>query len=98
MLKTRQITKTVVVPPSALGPDIADYVADVVQQYERKSSSKADGVIVQVRDELVLSTPIVSNANSEILVDVRFTAETLKPEIGDAFTGRVWKIFAEGFS
>ncbi len=96
MLKTREITKTVVVPPSALGPGIAEYVADQIQQSEMKWCSKKEGIIVNVHDEIVLSTPTISNANSEVEVDVRFTADTLLPEIGDAFTGKVWKIFNEG--
>jgi len=96
MLKTCEIVKTVTVPPSALGPDIAEFVADTVQQYEMKACSKRDGVIVRVHDEIVLSTPTISNANSEVEVDVRFTADTLRPETGDAFTGKVWKIFNEG--
>ena len=96
MLKTRQITKTVVVPPYALGPRIAEFVADQIQQYEMKYCSKKEGVIIKVHDEIVLSTPTISNANSEVEVDVQFTADTLLPEIDDTFTGKVWKIFNEG--
>ena len=96
MLKARQITKTVTVPPSALGPGIAEYVADQIQQYEMQTCSKREGIIIRVHDEIVLSTPTISNANSEVEVDVRFTADTLLPENGDAFTGKVWKIFSEG--
>ena len=96
MLKTRQIMKTVTVPPMALGPGIAEYVADKIQQHEMKSCTKKSGIIISVHDEIMLSTPTISNANSEVEVDVSFTADTLLPENGDSFTGKVWKIFNEG--
>ena len=96
MHRTKIIKRKIVIPPHALGANLSSYVAAAVENMERKLCTRQHGYVLSVIGDVVLSTPIVSNANSEVGIQVAFRAETLLPEVNESLTGRIWKTFPEG--
>ena len=96
MHRTDLIKRKIVIPPHALGADLSSYVATTVEQMERKLCTRQHGYILRIIGDVVLSVPVVSNANSEVGIQVAFRAETLLPKTNEPLTGRVWKTFPEG--
>ena len=93
---TRRIERKIILPASALGPDLSDHVAKVIESMEGSICTQKSGYIIRVIGDIALSTPLISNSNSEVYVTAQFEAETLLPIVGREIKGTIWKIFSEG--
>ena len=96
-LTTSWIDKTVCVELGALGPNLQKHIYDKIKTEMENSCDKELGYIFTVNDNIkILPNNSISTAGPTVFFPVRFQIESLKPVIGQKYTGRVGPILQIG--
>lgn len=90
-----ELTSTVSMPPSSLGPGFLADIADAVRAKYLNTCTQAHGYITDIRDVRVLDTRIISIPPS-VSVRAAFLGRTVKPEVGNRVRATVLKHIKQG--
>lgn len=93
---TNILTTEITLPHTKLDSNIKAHVYDVLQHVMLNHCSKDYGYILDIHKINSIKSAVISQANSNIIFTVEYTAETLKPEIASIFEGEVCLVFASG--
>jgi DNA-directed RNA polymerase subunit E'/Rpb7 len=96
MSSIREITRRVCVDASSLTSDIEKHIFYKLEIDTKKECTLEQGYLIRVVKIVNIKDSYISNANSDIIFEIDFQAETIKPEVGSLFDGVVWKIFEKG--
>ena len=90
------IQKRICLEPEFLNTNLKKNIFDKLKKTTNNECSKEFGYILNIVKLIKIVDNYVSNASSEIVFEVMFEIETLKPEIDKVFTGEVCMIFGGG--
>lgn len=90
------IQKRICLEPEFLNSNLKKNIFDRLKKSTVNECSKEYGYILDIVKLIKIKDNYVSNATSEIVFEVMFEIETLKPEIDKVFTGDVCMIFVGG--
>jgi len=90
------IERRVCIEPQFLDSNIMQHLFDKLKRSVQNECTKEYGYIIKVESIIEISDNWISSANSDIVFNVVFEAETLKPEIGLQLQGNVCMIFPNG--
>ena len=90
------IQKRICLEPEFLDSNFKKNIFDRLKKLTVNECSKEYGYILDIVKLIKIKDNYVSNATSEIVFEVMFEIETLKPEIDKVFTGDVCMIFVGG--
>ena len=86
-----ELKKSICILPELLSANISDLIlAKVKTKFEGKTT-KEDGYITRIYDDLkIIDNVISSSATNEIIFQVKFTADILKPHLGMILDAKVF--------
>lgn len=90
------IQKRICLEPEFLNSNLKKNIFDKLKKSTLNECSKEFGYILNIVKLVKIIDNYVSNASSEIVFEVMFEIETLKPEIDKVFTGDVCMVFVGG--
>jgi len=90
------IERRICLEPQFLDSNIMNHVFEKVKRSVQNECTKEHGYIIEVTRVVGISDNWISSANSDIVFNVVFEAEVLKPEIGLLLEGDVCMIFPNG--
>jgi DNA-directed RNA polymerase subunit E'/Rpb7 len=90
------VQKRICLEPEFLNSKLKQNIFDKLKKSTMNECSKEFGYILNIVRLVKIIDNYVSNASSEIVFEVMFEIETLKPEIGKVFTGDVCMVFVGG--
>lgn len=90
------IQKRICIEPEFLDSNIEQNIFNKLKKSTVNQCSKEFGYILDIVKLIEIKDNYISNASSEIVFEVMFEIETLKPEIDKIFTGDVCMIFVGG--
>lgn len=90
------IQKRICLEPEFLNSNVKKNIFERLKKSTVNECSKEYGYILDIVKLIKIKDNYVSNATSEIVFEVMFEIETLKPEIDKVFTGDVCMIFVGG--
>lgn len=90
------IERRICLDPQFLDSNIMDHLLEKIKSSLKNECTKEFGYIIDVKRIISISDNWISAANSDIVFNVIFEVETLKPEIGLQLQGNVCMIFPNG--
>lgn len=90
------IERRICLEPQFLDSNIMDHLFEKIKSSVLNECTKEFGYIIEVKRILEIRDNWISSANSDVVFNVLFEAETLKPEVGLHLQGKVCMIFPNG--
>lgn len=91
-----EITRRICLDPVCLDQNILEHLFDKIRESTENECTKEYGYILSVDRLVEIKDNYVSAANSDIVFEVSFEAQTLKPDIGTKLTGVVCMVVKHG--
>jgi DNA-directed RNA polymerase subunit E'/Rpb7 len=94
-------TKTVIerricVEPQYLSKDIMTHIFNKIRDNTVNECTKDNGYILKINKIIGITDNYISNSNSEIVFNVKYEVQNLKPEIDKKYNGSVCMLFQSG--
>lgn len=91
-----EIVRHINVPACYLNGNIQEHILELLSKTTKNECTKQYGYILSINEIIGILDNTITSANSDIIVTVKFIAETLKPTEGKIFDGEVCMVFANG--
>ena len=79
-----------------LNSGIKDYILEKMKLLAENDCTKEEGYIIDVKKIVTIKDNYISNANSEVVFNIIFEVETIKPEKDKVVEGKICMIFPGG--
>lgn len=93
---TTTMERRICLEPQFLDSNIMEHLFEKVKTSVQNECTKEYGYVISVKRIVGITDNWISSANSDIVFNVVFEAETLKPEVGLQLQGNVCMIFPNG--
>lgn len=91
-----RIDQKVSIDPKYLDSNISHYILEKIRLNMENKCTLKYGYIINVRKIINLGDNIIAPANSLVVYDVTYEAETVKPEKGLELSGKICMVFEHG--
>jgi|LauGreDrversion4_2_1035121.scaffolds.fasta_scaffold1369981_1 DNA-directed RNA polymerase subunit E'/Rpb7 len=94
-------TKTIIesricIEPQYLSKDIMKHILKKISDNTINECTKENGYILKINKIVGITDNYISNSNSEIVFNVKYEVQQLKPEIDKKYSGNVCMLFQSG--
>jgi DNA-directed RNA polymerase subunit E'/Rpb7 len=90
------LKRKVIISPEYLDDKLMTNIVKILKDNVSNECSEKDGYIISIGKIKKVMDACITSANSDIVLNVIFDAQNLKPKVGDIFEGNVNMIFDKG--
>jgi DNA-directed RNA polymerase subunit E'/Rpb7 len=95
-ITTIVIKRKIVIPPMYIDSNIEKHVEMLIKETIKNECTKEYGYIIHVNRLISIDDNFITPANSDIVMDIQFEVDTIKPCIGKEFKGSICMVFKNG--